>query len=69
MPCVIDKKNLDAKNPPKHPFQVQAALRSSMDIFYFEIKCLLHCLIDQSNTMTPDEFKKFWDMIPKPNET
>ena len=22
LPCVIDKKNLDAKNPPKHPFNV-----------------------------------------------
>lgn len=66
--CTIDKKNLDAKNPPKHPFQTQVALRSSLDIFYFEVPCLLHCLIDHANPMKPDEFKKFWEMIPKANE-
>ena len=32
--CVIDKKNLDAKNPPKSPFNVQVAIKSSIDIFY-----------------------------------
>ena len=67
--CVIDKKNLDPKNPPKFPFVVQAALRSSLDVFYFNVPCLLHILIDQVNLMTADEFKKFWEMIPKANET
>jgi len=46
LPCCIDKKNLDAKNPPKSPFLVEAALRSSLDIFYFNIHCMLHNLID-----------------------
>lgn len=31
--------------------------------------CFLHCLIDNANPMKPDEFKKFWEMIPKSNET
>ena len=22
LPCIIDKKNLDSKNPPKHPFNI-----------------------------------------------
>ena len=30
---------------------------------------MVHCLIDQVNAMTADEFKKFWEMIPKSNET
>jgi hypothetical protein len=46
LPCVIDKKNLDPKNPPKSPFMVEAALKSSIDVFYFTIHCMLHCLID-----------------------
>lgn len=29
---------------------------------------MLHCLIDPANPMKPEEFKKFWEMIPKSNE-
>mmetsp|Transcript_45836 Transcript_45836/g.33575 ORF Transcript_45836/g.33575 Transcript_45836/m.33575 type:complete len:104 (+) Transcript_45836:2418-2729(+) len=69
LPCHIDKKNLDAKNPPKNPFMVQVAMRSSLDVFYFSVHCFLHCLIDFKSPMTKDEFKKFWEMIPKANES
>lgn len=69
LPCCIDKRNLDAKNPPKSPFFVEAALKSSLDVFYFSINCMLHNLIDQTQPMQKDEFKKFWEMIPKANET
>ena len=67
--CTIDKKNLDAKKPPANPFTVQVAFKSSLDVFYFEVPCMLHCLIDRVNLMKPEEFKKFWEMIPKTNET
>lgn len=60
---------MDPKNPPKFPFLIQAALRSSLDVFYFNIHCMLHVLIDTNSPMTSDEFKKFWEMIPKANET
>lgn len=69
LPCVIDKKNLDPKNPPKSPFLVEAALKSSLDVFYFNIHCMLHCLIDQTQPMSREDFKKFWEMIPKANES
>jgi AP-1 complex subunit beta-1 len=69
IPCAIDKKNLDAKNPPKFPFHIQTALKSSLDVFYFEVPCMINCLIDFAHPMTRDDFKKFWEMIPKANET
>lgn len=69
LPCVIDKKNLDPKNPPKSPFMVESALKSNVDVFYFTIHCMLHCLIDQTQPMSREDFKKFWEMIPKTNET
>jgi len=69
VPVVIDKKNLDAKNPPKSPFNVQVALKSSLDIFYFEVPCPLNCLVDHANPLKAEEFKKFWEMIAKENET
>ena len=69
IPCVVDKKNLDAKNPPKAPFVLQVALKSSLDIFYFDVPCPLNCLVDFYNPLKPEEFKKFWEMINKDNET
>jgi hypothetical protein len=48
---------------------VQTALKSSLDVFYFEINCMLHCMIDHTQPMSRDEFKKFWEMIPKANES
>ncbi len=49
--CMIDKKNLDAKNPPASPFKVQVAMKTSLDIFYFEVTCALHCLLDLANPL------------------
>ena len=40
-----------------------------MDVFYGQLKCYLHCLIDHATPMSKEEFKKFWEMIPKSNET
>lgn len=67
--CSIDKKNLDAKNPPASPFKVQVAMKTSLDIYYFEVPCALHCLLDLANPLKPEEFKKFWEMIAKTNES
>lgn len=39
LPLKIDKKNADVKSPPKHPFALQIALKSSLDIFYFTVPC------------------------------
>ena len=39
LPLKIDKKNADLKNPPKAPFSCQIALKSSLDIFYFNVTC------------------------------
>jgi hypothetical protein len=44
-------------------------MKTSLDVFYFEVPCPLHCLIDLQNPVKPDEFKKFWEMIPKTNES
>ena len=65
LPLKIDKKNADVKSPPKHPFSVQVALKSSLDIFYFTVPCQIHCLISREPNlqMGKDEFKKFWEMI------
>lgn len=35
MPCAINKANLDGKSPPKNPFMVQIAMKTSLDVFLF----------------------------------
>lgn len=63
IPLKIHKNNADTKAPPKSPFQLQLALKSSLDIFYFFVPCLVHNLIAWENRMTQEDFKKFWDML------
>ena len=43
-------------------------MKTSLDVFYFEVPCHIHCLIDLQNPLKPEDFKKFWEMIPKTNE-
>ena len=43
-------------------------MKSSFDIFFFEIPCMIHCLIDSNNKVEKGDFQKFWEMIPKANE-
>lgn len=67
LPLKVDKKNADVKNPPKHPFLLQVALKSTLDIFYFNVPCHLHSLVnfavDPAQRLAKEDFKKFWDMI------
>jgi hypothetical protein len=68
LPVKIDTKNLDAKNPPKSPFLVQIAMKTSLDVFYFTIPCKLNCLVHQQQKITKEDFQKFWQKIAKTNE-
>jgi len=52
VPLKIDKKNADTKSPPKNPFVLQIALKSSLDIFYFNVPCLLHNLIARDQKLS-----------------
>lgn len=65
MPLKIDKKN--AGGAPTHPFQLQLALNSSLDVFYFNVDCALSNLINFAvpveQRLTKEDFRKFWDKL------
>jgi hypothetical protein len=65
VPLKIDKKNADVKAPPKSPFTLQLALKSSIDVYYFSVPCELHSLIGRelNQKLSKDEFKKFWESL------
>lgn len=67
IPCTIDKKNADAKNPPKCPFLVQVAMRTNCDVFFFNVPCQVHCLLSPSKELTKAEFKQYWEKIAATN--
>ena len=67
LPCTIDKKNLDGKNPPKNPFMVQVAMKTSLDVFVFQVPCLLHCLMNQAKQMTEQDYQTNWQKIKDAN--
>jgi hypothetical protein len=46
--CNIDPSNADMKNPPSCPYLIQTALKCSLDVFYFQIPCLLHILLSST---------------------
>lgn len=46
--CNINPANADMKNPPTCPYQIQTALKCSLDVFYFQVPCLLHTLLSST---------------------
>jgi len=68
VPLTINKNNLDAKSPPKSPFIIQIAMKSSLDVFYFNVNCHVHNLINFAQPINKEEFKGFWEKIGKKNE-
>ena len=68
LPCTIDKKNQDGKNPPKNPFKVQVAMKTSLDVFFFEVPCMLQCLLNSQKQMFDAEFQQMWTKIKDTNQ-
>lgn len=66
VPCTIDKKNADPKNPPKFPFLVQVAMKTNRDVFFFNVPCMLHNLLS-TKELTKEEFKSYWSKIASDN--
>eukprot|EP00357_Protocruzia_adherens_P001477 CAMPEP_0115019144 /NCGR_PEP_ID=MMETSP0216-20121206/29252_1 /TAXON_ID=223996 /ORGANISM="Protocruzia adherens, Strain Boccale" /LENGTH=911 /DNA_ID=CAMNT_0002390525 /DNA_START=118 /DNA_END=2853 /DNA_ORIENTATION=- len=48
------------KQPPATPFFVQIALKTSIDVFYFQTACILGVLLVEDGKMSKDEFKNAW---------
>jgi hypothetical protein len=61
--CTIDKRNADAKNPPKFPFLVAIAMKTNRDVWYFNVPCMLHNLLNIPKPLQKDDFKKYWDKL------
>ena len=66
--CQINKANLDGKNPPKNPFMVHVAMKTAIDVYYFEVPCMLHCLINSAKQVNQQEYAGFWDKIKPTNQ-
>jgi hypothetical protein len=65
--CCIDKQNADGA-PPKNPFLVEVAMKTSVDVYFFSVPCYLHCLLSEQ-AVSADEAAAFWQKIPPANES
>lgn len=57
--CCIDKQNVDGKSPPKNPFLVEVAMKTSVDVYFFSVPCYLNCLLSDQ-AVNSDEAAAFW---------
>ncbi len=47
---------------------VQVAMKTSYDIFYFELPCMLHCLLNSAKQMTEQEYQSNWQKVKDTNQ-
>lgn len=55
-------------NPPATPFIIQMAIKSSLDIFYFQTPCMLSSLLTAEGQLSPQDHVSKWNSIPVSNE-
>ena len=54
--------------PPQSPFNVQIAVKCSLDVFFFDAQCLLHVLLDSSQgPMDQNSLAQIWNSMPIKN--
>jgi len=47
---------------------VQVAMKTALDVFYFEVPCMLHCVINSAKQLSDQEYTNFWDKIKDTNQ-
>ncbi len=47
---------------------VQVAMKTGYDIFYFEVPCMLHCLLNSAKQMTEQEYQSNWQKVKDTNQ-
>jgi len=54
--------------PPSPPLILTIGMKNNLDIFYFNVPCMFHTLLDPKGELSSQDFKKFWKQIPDTNE-
>ena len=67
IPCSIDKANLDGKSPPKNPFMISVAMKTSLDVFIYDVPCMLHCLFNSGKQVSDADYAANWAKIKDTN--
>ena len=47
---------------------VQVAMKTSYDVFYYEVPCMLHCLLNSAKQMTEQEYQSNWQKVKDTNQ-
>lgn len=57
-----------ADSPSGVPFIVQMAIRSTLDVFYFQTPCMFTVLLSETGQLSKETYKDQWKSIPETNE-
>jgi len=60
--------NRDTANIPKPPLTFTVGLKNSLDVFYLNVPCMFHILLEESGQLSAQDFKSHWKQIPDTNE-
>ena len=62
--CSITQENLDMSSPPTCPFKIQTAIKCSIDVYYFEVPCMLHNLLNhQAPAIDAGQYDQIWSSV------
>jgi len=53
---------------PTIPLTFTFGILTNLDIFYFNVPCMLHMLLIEKGEMDKDTFRTMWTQIPDTNE-
>jgi AP-1 complex subunit beta-1 len=65
---LITNKGTPDSTAPATPLTLTVGLKCSLDVFYLNIPCMFHVLLEGTGELKADEFKKLWKDIPNTNE-
>jgi len=65
---LVTNKGTPDSTAPATPLTLTVGLKCSLDVFYLNIPCMFHVLLEGTGEIKADEFKKLWKEIPNTNE-
>ena len=55
-------------SPPTCPFKIQTAIKCSIDVYYFEVPCMLHNLLNhQAPAIDAGQYDQIWSSVSMKN--
>jgi len=65
---VVTNKGQSDNIPPTTPLTLTVGLKNNIDVFYLQVPCMFHVLLEPTGELKQEDFKRLWKEIPNTNE-